>query len=435
MQRSLVIMVVLLSFSFLGSMRAANVEFTLEAPLQNVAPIADGTISPGEYDSSIFLSFVDRQNPGNPFPALDKLCPGKCDADLNSQDSLGDDDLSATMYMGHTEEYLFFGFDVRDGFIDADGIGEPFRNDSVELFIDGDADGADGRNGGFEGFQIVADASDGAGGYAQTAAEIELNNRFEWGGGPLPVSTSDPLAGEFYSAGRVHSNANYVIEFQIPLGSIDTEDGEGFTAAATGDTLRMNAVINDNDALGANGQDTHAMLWMVEDDPRTPWQGAEDVWVVGLELTGNPGPTGDLDGDGDCDADDIDILSERIRNGETDSQFDLNGDGNVDNGDRVELVSVLKNTWFGDSNLDGQFNSSDLIDAFSTGEYESGNAAGWATGDWDGNGSFGSSDLIAAFSDGGFENGVKVAAGATVPEPSSFVLASLIGLVLLRIRK
>lgn len=436
MQRSLVVTIVMLSSFLTVNLQGAEIEFTLEAPLQDVAPQTDGIISPDEYESSIFLSFVDRQNPGNPLPALDHLCPGRCDLDQGSQDSLGDDDLSATMYMGHTDEFLFFGFDVRDGFIDADNIGsgEAFQNDSVELFIDGDADGADGRAGGLEGFQIVADASNGAGGYAVNASDVASNNRFSWAEEPAVNSTGDPTAGEFYSAGRVHSNANYVIEFQIPLTTIDTQDGEGFTPAATGDTLRMNAVINDGDFEGTEGQDTHALLWLVEDDPRTPWQGAEDVWVVGLELTGPEGPTGDVDGDGDCDADDIDLLSERIRNGETDAQFDLNGDGNVDNGDRIELVSVLKNTWFGDANLDGEFNSNDLINVFAAGGYESENPAGWATGDWNGDGLFASGDLISAFADGGFENGPKVQAASTVPEPSALILFVLAGLGCFRMR-
>jgi secreted trypsin-like serine protease len=54
---------------------------------------------------------------------------------------------------------------------------------------------------------------------------------------------------------------------------------------------------------------------------------------------------------------------------------------------------------YGDANLDGIFNSSDLVQVFQYGEYEdqlSGNSE-WSNGDWNGDGEFDSADLIAAF--------------------------------------
>jgi len=76
---------------------------------------------------------------------------------------------------------------------------------------------------------------------------------------------------------------------------------------------------------------------------------------------------------GATDPVDIDSLSEAIRAGSTDPQYDLNGDGSVNNDDRVHWVEVISNTYFGDSNLDGEFNSSDLVAVFTVGEYEDGN--------------------------------------------------------------
>ena len=96
---------------------------------------------------------------------------------------------------------------------------------------------------------------------------------------------------------------------------------------------------------------------------------------------------------------------------------------------RIDYIHNTLNSWVGDSNNDGEFNSGDLVAVFSAGEYEdaiAGNSS-YATGDWDGNKDFESSDLVAAFSDGGYELGARPAIAA-VPEPSSAVLL-LIGLL------
>jgi hypothetical protein len=40
----------------------------------------------------------------------------------------------------------------------------------------------------------------------------------------------------------------YVIEFEIPLGLIDTADGAPYTPATTGSFVWFNAAVNDNDS-------------------------------------------------------------------------------------------------------------------------------------------------------------------------------------------
>ncbi len=94
---------------------------------------------------------------------------------------------------------------------------------------------------------------------------------------------------------------------------------------------------------------------------------------------------------------------------------------------RIEYVHNTLGTWMGDSNKDGEFNSSDLVAVFGAGLYETGQPAQWASGDWNGDGEFGSSDLVVSFSDGGYENGLRPAA-QVVPEPAGLSLA-LIGLL------
>ena len=145
---------------------------------------------------------------------------------------------------------------------------------------------------------------------------------------------------------------------------------------------------------------------------------------------------GDFDLDGDLDAVDIDQLSAAVLSGQNDAAFDLNGDAVVDGADRDRWVQELKGTWYGDSNLDGEFGTADLVGAFTVGTYETGAPAGWAEGDWDGNQLFESADLVTAFIDGGFELGPRAATSA-VPEPTSGLLlwAAIAGVCLRRLRR
>ena len=139
---------------------------------------------------------------------------------------------------------------------------------------------------------------------------------------------------------------------------------------------------------------------------------------------------GDFDDSGDLTGIDIDLLSAAVSSGNTDSKFDLNGDNTVDQGDRAHWISDLAQTYAGDSNLDGEFNTTDLTFIFQAGEYEDGIAGNstWATGDWNGDADFDTTDLVSAFAGGGFEAGPRLAA-QSVPEPSSISL--LIGSALL----
>lgn len=128
---------------------------------------------------------------------------------------------------------------------------------------------------------------------------------------------------------------------------------------------------------------------------------------------------GDFNGNGTLDADDLDRLAEARLSGTNPAEFDLDGDGLVNLEDRTVWIRDLKQTWVGDSNLDGEFNSADFVAVFQSGQYED-NVAGnstWATGDWDGDFEFTSSDFVFAFNDGGFEQGPRASVSA-VPEPT-----------------
>ncbi|MBM98755.1 MAG: hypothetical protein CMJ77_06470 [Planctomycetaceae bacterium] len=147
-----------------------------------------------------------------------------------------------------------------------------------------------------------------------------------------------------------------------------------------------------------------------------------DAGRICLDFCPGIGNPGDYNGDGMLDAADLDLQAAAMNNPNPDlGVYDENNDGLVDFADRQIWVSDLKVTWMGDADLNGQFNSGDLVTVFTAGKYESGDAANWGEGDWNGDLTFGSGDLVTAFTDGGYEAGPK-AAVAAVPEPSSIIL-------------
>jgi hypothetical protein len=164
------------------------------------------------------------------------------------------------------------------------------------------------------------------------------------------------------------------------------------------------------------------------DDPVAPKFDAAQAY-----LTANPGGwdlrtgrwLGDLDGNGQLDVTDIDLLTAGLHQSELDETLDLNRDGTADWADHQFWVETLKQTWPGDANLDGIVDTSDLVLAFQLGGYEDsveGNST-WAGGDWNGDQEFGSSDLVVMFQAGGFS--AAAPAARSVPEPSGWMIGTL----------
>lgn len=85
--------------------------------------------------------------------------------------------------------------------------------------------------------------------------------------------------------------------------------------------------------------------------------------------------------------------------------YDYNNDQQWDDADFWQLVRDVFNTRPGDVNLDGIFDSSDLVKIFELGVYESDQTdLGWAQGDFNCDGRVDSSDLVHAFRFGGFQD-------------------------------
>ncbi len=106
----------------------------------------------------------------------------------------------------------------------------------------------------------------------------------------------------------------------------------------------------------------------------------------------------------------------------------------VDASDVTVWVKDLFFSWMGDANLDGEFNSGDLVKVLSSGTYEADVDAVWTTGDFNGDGRTNSSDLVVALGDGGYESGPR-AAVASVPEPTGVVMMLCGALAWIRYRR
>ena len=145
-------------------------------------------------------------------------------------------------------------------------------------------------------------------------------------------------------------------------------------------------------------------------------------------------PTGNINGDSVIDADDIDLLYDYIDSlggsgsaPPADPLRDLDSDGTVDSGDVDFLVTTILGTQFGDFNLDGLIDTTDLtILATNFGLSD----PGWAGGDANGDGVVDTTDLTIMASNFGF-----VAGAAAVPEPASIALVGAAMLVLRRRRR
>lgn len=152
--------------------------------------------------------------------------------------------------------------------------------------------------------------------------------------------------------------------------------------------------------------------------------------AVGLEISDEV--AGDFNGNGQRDADDLDLLATGMMT--NDLAFDLDGDGDTDIDDRRFWIEDLANTFFGDSDFNGEFNSSDFVAVFVPAKYETGQPATWTEGDWNGDKVFGSSDFVTAFQGQGYESGPREGGLQLVPEPNAVALLWM-GIVCLVRRK
>jgi serine/threonine protein kinase/tetratricopeptide (TPR) repeat protein len=236
----------------------------IDAPFQTRSPIADGHIEPGEYSDGDGFSFDFAKDPN---PGGSHLIPAP---NLVPKLIKDPSDLSVQMHIVHTATALYFAFRVRDQSVRArqEVTGKPWLNDCIEVYLDGDRVANDYTpalyGGNREGFKLGADA---------------LGNRI-----PAPADVGDAR----WKAGAARTEDGYVIEFEVPLDLIDTQDGPGLRPATTGSELRMGVSIIDFDGA-ATKQSSYGVIWCDDRQWSLAYAG-EDFWPVALRLTPAPAP-------------------------------------------------------------------------------------------------------------------------------------------------
>ncbi|MFT3784855.1 MAG: SUMF1/EgtB/PvdO family nonheme iron enzyme [Tepidisphaeraceae bacterium] len=156
---------------------------------------------------------------------------------------------------------------------------------------------------------------------------------------------------------------------------------------------------------------------------------------------------GDFNNDQLVNAADIDLLFAATQGSVPPAltKFDVTGDGtvnatpNASGSDADYWVHQLKSTEYGDANLDGKVNFSDLLVLASN--YGAASGAGWAAGDFNGDTAVNFSDLLVLASSYGYENSPTgtlasdwALARTLVPEPALAFPLALAGLTL-RLRR
>jgi hypothetical protein len=275
---------------------------------------------------------------------------------------------------------------------------------------------AQGGNGGLISFSLATSSGDDL---AQNSTGALLMNNLASSQGSTVDTDGGGIHNEFPLADPTKWN-----EFWITVESGDVQDTYQVNIFANGSTMPTSYIVS-----GGDGVDGSIGSYLGLGLPSTTQSGAIDVDFFGFRPGLHEpilfGTSGDFNGNGILDAADIDALQAEIRAGTNNVEFDVTNDGLVNTEDRNFWVIDLANTFMGDANLDGEFNSSDLIAVLTVGEYED-NLAGnstWAEGDWDGDAEFGSGDFLA-FQFGGYELGPRTAIAA-VPEPTSVALISI----------
>jgi hypothetical protein len=247
--------------------------------------------------------------------------------------------------------------------------------------------------------------SDGANGWTNTTFPWAMQNTWhtpdEYGGGYMAFHTASVIdAGAAYGGGTARDDL-------IPIYNY------WWSTNPAGIIITVRVVSSEHLHAGD-------ITW-------TPWNDATAYPVLGNWFPDSL--RGDFDGDGDIDADDVDILMANL--GGDPGEFDLTDDGVVDQDDVDEwvfnIVPIGENigTVYGDFNLDGEVNAGDL--ALLATNYGTVGDWGWATGDGNGDGNVDAGDLAMLATNYG-------TVVHPVPEPVTLSLLAVGGAALLRRR-
>jgi hypothetical protein len=180
-------------------------------------------------------------------------------------------------------------------------------------------------------------------------------------------------------------DADQPIAWQNPTNAMDVNnDGE----VAPNDAI---LIINELASHGARSLSTNSVLREIDDPHVFYWDTSGDGQLTNLDA--------------------LLVINHLNQLAMADIQMDDVDLDNVVSVDPRTIDRVFLDTLrlVGDSNLDGQFDSSDLVRVFISGEYEDSitRNSTWAEGDWNGDLEFTTSDLVLAFTYGNYVRDAK----------------------------
>jgi hypothetical protein len=327
---------------------------------------------------------------------------------------IGDQDLQVTWKGLWDDANLYVLIEVTDDVLIYEDTRD-WRDDSVEIYIDAqNLDAPDFNPGTMRGipcyqFTAVAGQNPIEGTTSLFTWGINSYNNYFGGGGPYRYPQGEDVGGMVTN----DETRSFSFEVAFPWEALEETPADILTRGAFG----FGVGVNDDDDHGPRNSQ---IVWQTT--ATDLWRNASVFPSVALSTeTVGEGLVGDFNSNGVLDAPDIDDLTGQSAGGTNPAAYDLNADALVNDGDINVWIKDLFNSWIGDADLNGEFNSSDLVAVLASGTYESDVVAVWSTGDFNGDARTDTSDLVAALADGGYEAGPR-AAVAAVPEPSSMAL-------------
>ena len=222
--------------------------FVPSAPVLCVAyptetsPEADGEIGPGEYRDTLPVEVNFDDPTTRPGIVPNWIAPPS-----------DREDLSYLVYAMYDEEHLYMAVDVTDDVLVDDSI-TPYQDDCVEIWMDADEVAND--------FSIGRSVNREGGG-----VKIDV-------GGDIDNSGIGSYGTDWFGAVGTRPGG-YVVEFSIPLSSIDMTDGEGEAHPAPGSSIGILFAVDDDDNGGAPYEQP--------DDSYGAWTGSYEDWLVSRE--------------------------------------------------------------------------------------------------------------------------------------------------------
>ena len=189
----------------------------------------------------------------------------------------------------------------------------------------------------------------------------------------------------------------------VPSGfELQIEADENSTTYVTTDGSDPRAIGGEINELGTIAQLYSQPIRITDNTTIKARAFADGQWSALVEFHFATISAGDINIDGVLDLLDVELVCQGVQANRP--EMDLNRDGQTNPTDLVFMIEDLFETEMGDANLDGAFDSGDLVHIFQQSQYEDlliGNS-GWASGDWNCDGEFDSGDLVMAFQSGGY---------------------------------